>query len=73
MYIGNFNNFLQHIEVDKLEYDILHGIHGVFWDEEQQILQIIPCNRNMPSKVYSGPILETIQIEGRTGGYTHLF
>lgn len=28
MNIGNFNDFLQHIDVNKLEYDILHGIHG---------------------------------------------
>lgn len=45
----------------------------VFWDERQQILQLNPCNDAMAPMVFTGPILETVHIEGKAVGYTHWF
>ena len=45
----------------------------VFWDEQLQILQLNPCNAAMSPMVFTGPILETVQIEGKAVGYTHWF
>ena len=45
----------------------------VFWDEQQQILQLNPCNDAMAPMVFTGPILETVHIEGKAVGYTHWF
>ena len=45
----------------------------VFWDEQQQILQLNPCNDDMAPMVFTGPILETVHIEGKAVGYTHWF
>lgn len=45
----------------------------VFWDEQQQILQLNPCNDAMAPMVFTGPILETVHIEGKAVGYIHWF
>lgn len=45
----------------------------VFWDEQQQILQLTPCNDAMAPMVFTGPILETVHIEGKAVGFTHWF
>lgn len=45
----------------------------VFWDEEQQILQLNPANSSMSPRVYSGQALEDIQIEGLAVGFMHWF
>lgn len=45
----------------------------VFWDEQLQILQLNPCNAAMSPMVFTGPILETVHIEGKAVGYTHWF
>lgn len=45
----------------------------VFWDEQQQVLQLAPCNPAMAPLIYTGPILDTVQIEGLAVGYTHWF
>lgn len=60
-------------EIAAVRIDNEATLKRVFWDEEQQILQLIPCNKNMPSKVFSGSILETVQIEGKAVGFTHIF
>ena len=45
----------------------------VFWDEQLQILQLNPCNTAMSPMVFTGPVLETVHIEGLAVGYTHWF
>lgn len=45
----------------------------VFWNEETQTLQLLAENRNFAPLVYTGPILDTVHIEGRAVGYTHWF
>ena len=45
----------------------------VFWDEQLQILQLNPCNTAMSPMVFTGPILETVHIEGKAVGFTHWF
>lgn len=45
----------------------------VFWDEQQQVLQLNPCNSSMSPIIFTGPILETVHIEGKAVGYTHWF
>ena len=45
----------------------------VFWNEETQTLQLLAENRNFAPLVYTGPILDTVQIEGKAVGYTHWF
>lgn len=45
----------------------------VFWDEQQQVLQLAPCNPAIAPLIYTGPILDTVQIEGLAVGYTHWF
>ena len=45
----------------------------VFWNEQTQTLQLLAENRNFAPLVYTGPILDTVQIEGKAVGYTHWF
>lgn len=45
----------------------------VFWNEETQTLQLLAENRNFTPLVYTGPVLDTVHIEGRAVGYTHWF
>lgn len=45
----------------------------VFWDESSQTLTLLAENRNFAPLVYTGPILETVHVEGRAIGYTHWF
>lgn len=45
----------------------------VFWNEETQTLQLLAENRNYAPLVYTGPVLETVHIEGRAVGFTHWF
>ena len=45
----------------------------VFWDEDTQTLQLLAENRNYAPLVYTGPILDTVHIEGLAVGYTHWF
>lgn len=45
----------------------------VFWNEETQTLQLLAENRNFAPLVYTGPVLDTVHIEGRAVGYTHWF
>lgn len=45
----------------------------VFWNEQTQTLQLLAENRNFAPLVYTGPILETVHIEGKAVGYTHWF
>lgn len=45
----------------------------VFWDESSQTLTLLAENRNFAPLVYTGPILETVHVEGRAVGYTHWF
>ena len=45
----------------------------VFWDKQTQTLQLLAENRNFAPLVYTGPILDTVQIEGKAVGYTHWF
>lgn len=45
----------------------------VFWNEGTQTLQLLAENRNFAPLVYTGPILDTVHIEGRAVGYTHWF
>ncbi len=45
----------------------------VFWNEETQTLQLLAENRNFAPLVYTGPILDTVHIEGKAVGYTHWF
>lgn len=45
----------------------------VFWDESSQTLTLLAENRNFAPLVYTGPILDTVQIEGKAVGYTHWF
>lgn len=45
----------------------------VFWNEGTQTLQFLAENRNFAPLVYTGPILDTVHIEGRAVGYTHWF
>lgn len=45
----------------------------VFWNEETQTLQLLAENRNFAPLVYTGPVLNTVHIEGRAVGYTHWF
>lgn len=44
-----------------------------FWNEETQTLQLLAENRNFAPLVYTGPILNTVHIEGKAVGYTHWF
>lgn len=45
----------------------------VFWDEQQQVLQLNPCNSSMSPIIFTGPVLDTVHIEGKAVGYTHWF
>lgn len=45
----------------------------VFWNEDAQTLTLLAENRNFAPLVYTGPILETVHIEGKAVGYTHWF
>ncbi len=45
----------------------------VFWNEETKTLQLLAENRNYAPLVYTGPVLETVHIEGRAVGFTHWF
>lgn len=45
----------------------------VFWNESTQTLTLLAENRNFAPLVYTGPILETVHIEGKAVGYTHWF
>ena len=45
----------------------------VFWNETTQTLTLLAENRNFAPLVYTGPILETVHIEGKAVGYTHWF
>lgn len=45
----------------------------VFWDKQQQILQLNPCNSSMSPMIFTGPVLDTVHIEGKAVGYTHWF
>ena len=45
----------------------------VFWDEQQQVLQLNPCNSSMSPMIFTGSALETVHIEGKAVGYTHWF
>lgn len=45
----------------------------VFWNEETQTLQLLAENRNFAPLVYTGPVLDTVHIEGKAVGYTHWF
>lgn len=45
----------------------------VFWDKQQQILQLNPCNPDMSPMIFTGPVLDTVHIEGKAVGYTHWF
>ena len=45
----------------------------VFWDESSQTLTLLAENRNFAPLIYTGPILETVHVEGRAIGYTHWF
>lgn len=45
----------------------------VFWNEETKTMTLLAENRNFAPLVYTGPILETVHIEGRAVGYTHWF
>ena len=42
-----------------------------FWNEETQTMTLLAENRNFPPLVYTGPILETVHVEGKAVGYTH--
>ena len=44
-----------------------------FWNEETQTMTLLAENRNFPPLVYTGPILETVHVEGKAVGYTHWF
>lgn len=45
----------------------------VFWDEQQQVLQLTPCNATMEPMIFTGPVLNSVHIEGRAVGFTHWF
>lgn len=45
----------------------------VFWNEENQTLQLLAENRNFAPLVYTGQVLDTVHIEGRAVGFTHWF
>lgn len=45
----------------------------VFWDSDNQVLQLVPANSSYMPKVYSGQALESVHIEGRAVGFTHWF
>lgn len=45
----------------------------VYWDDKHQTLTLLAENRNYPPMVFSGPILDTVHIEGKAVGYTHWF
>lgn len=44
-----------------------------FWNEETQTMTLLAENRNFAPLVYTGPILDTVRIEGKAVGYTHWF
>ena len=45
----------------------------VFWNEQAQTLQLLAENRDYPPMVFTGPILDTVHIEGLAVGFTHWF
>lgn len=45
----------------------------VFWDSDNQVLQLVPANSAYMPKVYSGQALENVHVEGRAVGFTHWF
>lgn len=45
----------------------------VFWNKENKTLQLLAENRNFAPLVYTGPVLDTVHIEGRAVGFTHWF
>lgn len=45
----------------------------VFWNKEQQVLQLTPCNATMEPMIFTGPVLNSVHIEGRAVGFTHWF
>lgn len=45
----------------------------VFWNKEQQVLQLTPCNATMEPMIFTGPVLNAVHIEGRAVGFTHWF
>lgn len=44
-----------------------------FWNEETKTMTLLAENRNFAPLVYSGPILQTVHVEGKAVGYTHWF
>lgn len=45
----------------------------VFWDKDTKVLQLVPANGAYSPKVYSGPALNNVHIEGLAVGFTHWF
>ena len=45
----------------------------VFWDSDNQVLQLVPANSSYMPKVYNGQALENVHVEGRAVGFTHWF
>ena len=45
----------------------------VFWDNDNRVLQLVPANSAYMPKVYSGPALDSVHIEGLAVGFTHWF
>ena len=45
----------------------------VFWDDDNRVLQLVPANSAYMPKVYSGPALDSVHIEGLAVGFTHWF
>lgn len=45
----------------------------VFWDKDTKVLQLVPANGAYSPKVYSGPALDNVHIEGLAVGFTHWF
>lgn len=45
----------------------------VFWNAETKTLQLLAENRDYPPMVFTGPILDTVHIEGKAVGFTHWF
>lgn len=45
----------------------------VFWNGQTKTLQLLAENRSFAPLVYTGPVLDTVHIEGLAVGYTHWF
>ena len=64
------------VENGQIAADRIDGeatLKRVFWDEQQQVLQLNPCNSSMSPMIFTGSVLETVHIEGKAVGYTHWF